>query len=80
MQTKLTLRLEDGIIRKAKRIAKKRRTSVSRIVSDYFAALDGDGSEHDLPRRTRSMVGVLQSSKDTVNEDSYRKYLESKYL
>ena len=42
MYTKLTLRLDDGIIRKAKRIAKKRKTSVSHLVSDYFKILEDD--------------------------------------
>lgn len=80
MKTKLTLRLEDGIIRKGKRIAKKKKTSVSSLVADYFSALEDDTGELELPRRTRSMVGVLQGGKEAVSEDSYRRYLESKYL
>ena len=74
------MRLDDGIIRKAKRIAKKRKTSVSLLVSDYFTILDDDAEERNLPKRTRSMIGVLQGAKEAVNEDSYRKYLEIKYL
>ena len=80
MNTKLTLRLDDGIIRKAKRIAKKRKTSVSLLVSDYFTILEDEAEERNLPKRIRSMVGVLQGAKEAVNEDSYRKYLEIKYL
>ena len=80
MQTKLTLRLDNGIIRKAKRIAKKRKTSVSVLVSDYFRILGDDTGKLELPKRTRSMVGALQSAKEAVSEDSYREYLESKYL
>ena len=64
----------------AKRIAKKRKTSVSLLVSDYITILEDDAEERDLPKRTRSMVGVLQDAKEAVNEDSYRKYWESKYL
>ncbi len=80
MKTKLTLRVEDGIIRKAKRIAEKRKTSVSKLVSDYILALEDDANEDDLPVRTRSMVGVFLGGKEAVTEGSYREYLESKYL
>ena len=80
MYTKLTLRLDDGIIPKAKRIAKKRKTSVSHLVSDYFKILEDDAEERDLPKRTRSMVGALQGTKEAVSEDSHHKYLESNYL
>ena len=40
MQTKLTLRLEDELIRKAKRYSKKTGKSVSMIVADYSEKLD----------------------------------------
>ena len=39
METKLTLRLEDKLIRKAKKLAKDRGKSVSRMVADYIVAL-----------------------------------------
>jgi hypothetical protein len=40
MQTKLTLRLDQRAIEAAKRYAHARDTSVSQLVTDYFAQLD----------------------------------------
>ncbi len=78
MQTKLTLRLEEQLIERAKAHAKKRGKSVSQMVADYFALLDRDDQPETLPPLTRSLHGVL---KDTaVEEDTYREYLEEKYL
>ncbi len=39
MQTKLTLRLDDRLIRKAKDFASKNGKSLSQVVGDYFAAI-----------------------------------------
>jgi len=45
MQAKLTLRLEEELIRKAKRSSGKSRKSVSMIVADYFEKLDAPPPE-----------------------------------
>lgn len=80
MQTKLTLRLEDRLIRQAKAYARRSGKSVSTLVSGYFAAL---GSPHDagdgvpLPPQTRSLRGVLKGK--SVSEADYRSYLERKH-
>ena len=39
MTTKLTLRLDDELIRQAKKTAKNKGVSLSRIVGDYFRSL-----------------------------------------
>ena len=77
MQSKLTLRMEDAVIRKAKRIAKRKGQSVSRIFSDYIATETEDVEIEELPPVTASMVGVLSSE---VDDSDYKKYLEEKYL
>ena len=80
MQTKLTLRLEDELIDKAKTLAKQRGKSLSKIVADYFNYITSKElkSGADLPPVTKSLYGALANSK--VNESYYKKYLESKYL
>ena len=81
MQTKLTLRLDSNVITRAKRLAKKRGTSVSRLVSDYFkgaAGADRTSAKDDLPPITRALAGSLAGSK--LDERDYRRYLEKKYL
>ena len=61
MQTKLTLRLDDALIRSAKRHAAESGKSVSKLVADYFALIDsGDESSGvDLTPRVRSLLGSL---------------------
>ncbi|MBX7108428.1 MAG: hypothetical protein K1X61_07270 [Chitinophagales bacterium] len=36
IQTKLTLRMDDAVVRHAKRIAKERKTSVSKMVEEHL--------------------------------------------
>ncbi|MCS3827622.1 antitoxin component of RelBE/YafQ-DinJ toxin-antitoxin module [Salinibacter ruber] len=44
MKSKLTLRLDEGVKERAKRLAEERGTSVSKIVEDYFRLLLRDSS------------------------------------
>ncbi len=80
MQTKLTLRLDEELIRQAKEYAERRGKSVSRIVADYFAllnrasAMEGAGETPVV----QSLRGVLRGS--SVDEADYRDHLEEKYL
>ncbi len=79
MQTKLTIRLDSAVISRAKRIAKKRGTSVSRLVSDYFkgvSAAESKDAPEELPPITRSLAGSLKGA----NIEDYYRYLEKKYL
>ena len=80
MQTKLTLRLEDELIEKAKILARQRGKSLSRIVSEYFNYITSNevDSNTDLPPIVKSLYGSLANS--DVDESDYKKYLEGKYL
>ncbi len=79
MPTKLTLRLDETLIRRAKSHAKRRGKSVSQLVADYFTLLD-DGKravEREIPPVTRSLRGGLRGA--AVDESDYRRYLEEKH-
>ncbi|MCH6258086.1 DUF6364 family protein [Puniceicoccaceae bacterium K14] len=80
MQSKLTLRVEEAVIRKAKLLAKKRGTSVSRIFGDFIATQTDDLPSDDLPPVTASMLGAIRKRGVDVDEDDYGKHLEDKYL
>ena len=80
MKAKLTLRIDDAVIRKAKKIASKRGTSVSRIFSDYISEVDDNQDLEGLGEITRSMVGALGGVELNSDEKEYRDHLESKYL
>lgn len=80
MQTKLTLRLDDRLIDRAKSYAEQRGRSVSQLVADYFELLPGEGGEDEasLTPIVRSLLGVLRGAE--VGEEDYHRYLEEKYL
>jgi hypothetical protein len=80
MQTKLTLRLDDALIHRAKSYARKSGKSVSQIVAGYFSLLD-DKPVKDTSEITpivRSLKGSLKGAK--VGKKDYHKYLEEKHL
>jgi len=76
MATKLTLHMDKDLIELAKRVARKRGTSVSRLVADFFAALDR-AAEEELPPITRSLWGIAAGT--GADEEDYRRYLEDKH-
>lgn len=78
MRTKLTLRLDDKIIKKAKNIAQKNGKSLSKMVEDYFTNIKTEVSkEEELTPRVRSLKGLLKGYK--IREKEYFDYLEKKY-
>ncbi len=80
MQTKLTLRLDDDLIKRAKSYAGKSGKSVSQIVAGFFSLLD-EKPEIETSEFTpivRSLKGSLKGAK--ADKKSYHKYLEEKYL
>jgi len=79
MKTKLTLRLDDQLIRKAKDYSSRSGKSVSQLVADYFSLIETDeeipGTQ--ITPRVRSLIGSLKGA--GVTEEDYRRYLEEKY-
>ena len=77
---KLTLHVSDRLVAAAKREAASRRTSVSRLVSDYFRAFSAttsSGLRPGLPPITASLVGCIRSADE--DRESYVDYLELKH-
>lgn len=79
MQTKLTLRLDEELIARAKEHAQKTGRSVSQMVADYFALLEsGPGlAEPQLPPVVRGLRGLLAGTDG--DEEDYHRYLEEKH-
>lgn len=80
MNTKLTLRLEENLIKAAKRHAGMLGKSVSQMVADYFYLLDTRSTDKKQPLTpiVASLKGSLKGS--SVDEKTYKRYLEDKYL
>ena len=78
MNTKLTLRMDTGLVRTAKAEANRRGKSVSRIVGEFFVTLAaGRRDRPELPPITASLVGILKGRH--VAEADYRRHLREKY-
>ena len=83
MQTKLTLRVDDRLVRQAKAYAHHQGKSVSGIVADYFARLGSKSvpAHESLSPAVRSLSGALAgkgvSTKDS--KEDYRRHLREKH-
>lgn len=82
MGTKLTLRVDEKLIRNAKRIAQSRKVSLSRMVSDYFKSLSTQQKKEIIESPVLSEIaGILPSKADNKRLlKSYKKHIEDKYL
>ncbi len=80
MKAKLTLRLDEELIKIAKKYAAKEGKSVSRLVADFFRIIKNTESEGNqkIPPTVSSLKGILKDK--NVSENDYGKYLEDKYL
>lgn len=79
---KLTLRMDEALIRKAKRVAGERGTSVSRMVAAFFDGLESAGA---TGRKHGSITSRLRGSLKTgedgplYGEEDYLRYLDEKH-
>jgi hypothetical protein len=81
MTTKLTLRLDDTVIRKAKKTARTKGVSLSRMVEDYFRAV-ADQEQHEVWESPvlHEVSGVLSGKQAAAQlREGYRKHLAEKY-
>jgi hypothetical protein len=80
MQTKLTLRVEEGVVLKAKRLARQRGSSVSQIFGEFISRQAEEIVDEEFPPKTASMIAAIRHSKTAVDETTYKNHLEEKYL
>lgn len=81
--SKLTLSIEDEIIKKAKEYARRHNKSISQMVESYFRNLTENQKSGALSKTTPitdSLAGSLKGIKiDDINAERLE-YLEKKYL
>lgn len=75
MPTKLTLQMDEDLIRFGKRWAKRRGKSLSALFADFLVVLEKFPEDEALPPITRRLRGVARGA----DEEDYRRYLEEKY-
>ena len=78
MNTKLTLRIDDTIVRQAKRQAARRGKSVSQMFGEFVTSLVTSKPERGLPPVTDKLLGVMKGHR--VTENDYKRHLREKYL
>lgn len=82
MVKKLTLSLNQKVIEKAKKYAKKNKTSLSKMIETYFDSLtnaQNNESEIEITPLVESLCGVIELPEDFDYKKSKGKYLQEKY-
>jgi dsDNA-specific endonuclease/ATPase MutS2 len=81
METKLTLKLKRTTIERGKRFAKKRKTSLSKLVANYIEKITEVDEEEQISPLVKSLVGVVKKDKKDWKEHrhDYTDHLIKKY-
>ena len=80
MDTKLTIKLDEYIIQKAKIYAKARKTSLSKLIEEYFQRItNGKEPENEITPLVKSLSGIINLPKGYDHKKDYAKHLAKKY-
>jgi hypothetical protein len=81
MDTKLTLKLNQKVIEKAKEYASNKKMSLSRIIEAYLQSLttENDNSEFEISPFVRSIATGTQIPTDLDYKKDYSDFLMEKY-
>lgn len=81
MNSKLTLKMSDKVIKRAKRYAKKNNQSLSALVENYFSIISKEEDVHDIEisPNVLELSGIIKLPEDFDIKREYRKHLEEKY-
>ena len=82
METKLTLRLNDNVIERAKIYAKNQRISLSKMIESYLDSLTRERNSTEKIQITplvESLSGVIDQSDNLDYKNDYSNYLSEKY-
>jgi len=82
METKLTLRLNDNVIERAKIYARSHKISLSKMIESYLDSITKQKEENkeiSITPLVESLSGVINLAADFDYKKEYRDYLEEKY-
>jgi macrodomain Ter protein organizer (MatP/YcbG family) len=80
MDTKLTLKLEQSVIEKAKDYAKRQKTSLSRLIENYLLDItEEEDVQEKITPLVRSLSGIIDLPNDYDHKKDYTDYLAKKY-
>lgn len=79
MDTKLTLKLDNSVIEQAKTYAKKKNTSLSKLIESYLGLLVDPQDSQEVTPLVKSLSGVVDLPKNFDYKKDYKKHLSNKY-
>ena len=82
MNTKLTLRLNDTVIERAKKYARSHKISLSKMIEAYLDSVTKQKAKEDkisITPLVESLSGVIDLPEDFDYKKEYHDYLEKKY-
>lgn len=79
MDTKLTLKLNSSIIEQAKTYAKKKNTSLSKLIESYLGLLIDPKESQEVTPLVKSLSGVVNLPKEFDFKKDYKKHVLNKY-
>ena len=80
MDTKLTLKLDQEIIEKAKKYASDKKLSLSRIIENYLHSLTSEKTDDvQISAFVKSLSTKVELPADYDYREDYRNYLDEKY-
>jgi hypothetical protein len=80
MDTKLTLKLDQETINRAKIYAESKKISLSKLIENYLQLLTKESSTKDkISPLVESLSGVIELPKGYDSKEGYTDYLTEKY-
>ena len=81
MDAKLTLKLNQSVIEKAKYYAKAKKTSVSKLIENYLQSITENSSNNkqDITPLVKSLSGIIKLPKNDNLKKEYADFLTKKY-
>lgn len=73
---KLTLSIDEKVIKQARRYSRRHKVSISRLVTTYLAGLGEEERDSRLSKTVRRLRGILPTS---VTVEEHRDHLRKKY-
>ena len=79
MDTKLTLKLDQEIIEKAKGYAKSRKTSISRLIENFLQKITSEDEKEEITPLVKSLSGIIALPAKYDHKKEYADHLSKKY-
>lgn len=79
MNTKLTLSINKAVSDKAKKYARRKKTSLSKLIENQLVKLTGDNNDKEISPLVKSLSGVVSDKATVLSGNGYAIFLKKKY-